>query len=647
MILKDGNIFTREPASSICDENGKLLFYTNAEVIMNAMHDTMPNGKGLGSNTSSTQGALIVPHPGNSNLYYVFTVDFEGNSKGMQYSIVDMSLQGGLGDVTVKNKQLVTPVLEKLTAVHHENGKDIWVLVHGFQNKNFYAYKVGESGIDETPVVTAVGPTYGALAWDKFAAIGNMKFSHCGDYIATSRYGKDTLDLFRFDNSTGIVCDHIAITSPSEFLNFNNTYGIEFSPDDSKLYTGTYQGGQLFQLSLDTYDPVAISNSTIEMGQCNCTTMGDVQLGPDGRIYVAYEHLDFIGVVENPNESAPMAKFTPNAIPIDSSQTLRLSLPDFVQSMVIQPVCSQPQNQAQNFLGNDTIICRGDILRLDANQSGAMYTWNDGSTMSFLDVSDSGDYWVISFLSECKSKSDTIRVDVREGVKPELGTSDTTLCDNDLLELNVTTSGADAYAWEDGSTDSVRQINQSGLYWVEITSGPCKSRDSINVAYVQPINDLELGNDTVLCEGDKINLSINTPGVDIIWEDGQTTSTRSVSSPGVYEATISTACDTVTDQIEVAYSSCECFIHIPNVFRPNNDGLNDYFKPEITCDMGSFEMDIYNRWGEWIHATNDPNTGWDGTYRNSESPLGVYLYIISFEHEGVIFRKSGTFHLME
>ena len=89
----------------------------------------MPNGSGLLGDPSSTQSGIIVPKPGSTTLYYVFTVDASGNGgglNGLNYSLVDMTLDGLKGDVvaTEKNIQLTTPLSEKVTAVGHANGTD-------------------------------------------------------------------------------------------------------------------------------------------------------------------------------------------------------------------------------------------------------------------------------------------------------------------------------------------------------------------------------------------------------------------------------------------------------------------------------------------------------------------------------------------
>lgn len=330
-LISDAEMITREGCASICDENGNLLFYTDGSTIWNANHDTMSNGENLKGNFSASQSCIIIPKPGDKSIYYVFTVTFEGNADGMQVSEVDMKLDGGLGMVTSKNMLLNTPMVEKITAVHHANKKDIWVIAHKFLSNEFVAYLVTDNGIKNTPVVSPSGPIHGVIPLDKLAAIGCMKASHNGDWIATTRFSNDTVALHKFDVTSGKVTEYLPLTSPNQFYNFRNAYGFEFSPDDSKLYFATYQGGQVFQLDMKAGDAKAISNSTSEMGQCGCTQLGSMQLAKDGKIYISSEHVRSLGVITNPNDFMPVANYEVSGFNTGTA-TPRLGLPNFLQS---------------------------------------------------------------------------------------------------------------------------------------------------------------------------------------------------------------------------------------------------------------------------------------------------------------------------
>src|SRR3970282_601325 len=133
--LTDGKLSTNEGCASLSNANGDLLFYTDGTTVWNKNHQVMQNGSGLMGNWSSTQSATIVPKPGSTNLYYVFTLDYEINPNGFRYSIIDINLDGGLGGVTIeKNILIYTPSDEKISIVKHKNGNDFWVVTHGWNS---------------------------------------------------------------------------------------------------------------------------------------------------------------------------------------------------------------------------------------------------------------------------------------------------------------------------------------------------------------------------------------------------------------------------------------------------------------------------------------------------------------------------------
>lgn len=110
----------------------------------------MVNGTALGGHNYCSQGALSVQNPANSQQYYVFALDAAENYLvgGLKYNLVDMTRQGGLGEVIRSRVQVFAVQLtEKLTAVLHANGRDAWILMHGWQTNTFYAYLLTASGL--------------------------------------------------------------------------------------------------------------------------------------------------------------------------------------------------------------------------------------------------------------------------------------------------------------------------------------------------------------------------------------------------------------------------------------------------------------------------------------------------------------------
>src|SRR5688572_14026134 len=139
-ILTNGMMSPWEGCASIADAAGALLFYTDGITVWNKTHAVMANGNGLMGNSSTTQSGVIVKRPGSTTIYYVFTADAQGAPNGLRYSIVDMSLAAGNGSVTVKNTLLFTPTTERITAVRHCNGVDVWIVTHDWNSANFSTY---------------------------------------------------------------------------------------------------------------------------------------------------------------------------------------------------------------------------------------------------------------------------------------------------------------------------------------------------------------------------------------------------------------------------------------------------------------------------------------------------------------------------
>jgi len=333
-----GAMATSEGCSTISDATGALLFYTDGITVWNKTHTVMPNGTGLFGDVSTTQSALIVKKPGSGTLYYIFTLPAEG-SGNLCFSIVDMTLDGGNGDVTTKNTVLNGNVTEKLSAVHNCNGVDIWVLMHEYNNNTFRAFSVTATGVSTTAVSSSVGRVHKDVH-------GQMKFNNTGTRIACSRdtviqaspfNGIANLDLFRFDNATGIVSSPTVIP----LNNWQKSYGIEFSQDNSKVYASYYDinglnGGnsEIIQYNM-TATNVAVTGATVGSTIDPDGILRALQLGPDGKIYVSKSGTPFVCVINAPNAVAAAVNYTDNAINVDPQSLgsmCMLGLPGFVTS---------------------------------------------------------------------------------------------------------------------------------------------------------------------------------------------------------------------------------------------------------------------------------------------------------------------------
>ncbi len=313
-----------EGCSSISDDNGDILFYTNGVTVWNATNSVMPNGSGLYGSNSSTQSSIVVPKPESTTEYYIFTLERDGHHyadcKGFCYSIVDMTLNGGLGDVVSgqKNVEINNPHTEKITAINHSNGTDIWILTHDWGNNDFLAYLMLSTGLNTTPVTSSVGIVHydNSTGWN---SAGYMKASPGGTKVAVNVLGAQTTQVFDFDASTGIVSNAITLSTSR-----HQAYGLEFSPDGTKLYTTAWEHNNILQYNLSLGDEASIVASEIEIGisavsgGSNYSGLGAMQVAPDGNIYVAKDANGiggdvnslngWLGVISNPNDAYTAAK---------------------------------------------------------------------------------------------------------------------------------------------------------------------------------------------------------------------------------------------------------------------------------------------------------------------------------------------------
>jgi gliding motility-associated-like protein len=325
-----------ESASSIADENGQLLFYTNGMTVWNRHHEVMPNGTGLLGDNTTTQ-TLIVQNPGNGTLFYIFTASPQGDGdfapegqRGFRYSVVDISKDGGMGEVIEKNILLSTSTTEKIAAVRHVNGKDVWVVMHEWGNDVFRSYRITEGGISLAPVYSKAGAVHSGPEGESYGwnAIGQMKISPNGERLALAVYVDQLFEVFYFDQITGIIT---LTGSVSLFPEASRLYGIEFSPSGRYLYI-TNSGCEIYQFDLE--GELQKENLEVIVDFPPCPQLSQLQLAIDGKIYVANSQSQKIGVIHEPEKPGEECNYQSNAIeiPIGDGRQCMNGLPNFISS---------------------------------------------------------------------------------------------------------------------------------------------------------------------------------------------------------------------------------------------------------------------------------------------------------------------------
>lgn len=334
--LTDAQVNTEEGCAVISDVNGKMLFYTDGITVWNNKHEKMPNGSGLKGDPSSTSSGVAIPKPKAKNIYYLFSVAATAKADGLTYSVIDMTLDNGLGDVvdTLKNIPMYTPITEKLTAVAHRNGKDVWVIAHKWKSDEFLAYLVTDKGIITTPVISKAGSVHQG---GDLNTQGYMKSNPDGSNIALALEETHELEIFDFDNATGTVSNPINIKVGAGTY----PYGIEFSPDGSVLYVSAAGKGEIHQINLQAGSNEAIQASMTKIGQsANKEWIGALQIANDGKIYFPIYQTSYLGVIHEPNKLGTECKYENNYVELQERKS-SLGLPTFLQNFFTQEVKSE------------------------------------------------------------------------------------------------------------------------------------------------------------------------------------------------------------------------------------------------------------------------------------------------------------------
>lgn len=326
----DGQANALEGCSAISDASGDLIFYTDGRLVWNSSHTQMPNGFGLHGDWSSINAALIVPKPLDANVFYIFTTPANGGHmsgfESFEYSTVDMTLNDGQGDVAEKGVELFSIPTEQLGGIQHCNQQDYWVIAHQDSSSSFRTYLIDENGVDTTPVLSNVGifvPPYSASCWSCYVA--DLDISPTGNKVAATYPNRDTLELFDFDNNTGLLSNPITINLPELF-------SACFSPDGTKLYVSHWSNSAYtlsqFDATASSASELMESETTIKNGILSSTML---QIGPDGKIYSTDGDNEYLSVINYPNLEGLDCSYNTNEVYL-GGQRRYYGLPNFIQS---------------------------------------------------------------------------------------------------------------------------------------------------------------------------------------------------------------------------------------------------------------------------------------------------------------------------
>jgi len=557
-------------ASSYSDNNGNLLFSASSLYVHDRNFQAMPSSDGtqggtflkvaVGARGKPSQSVLCIPYPGHDSLYILFHIYSSGindNQTPLYYSVINMKLRNGLGDVD--RNQLNMPLLGgqnvafKLTAVHHCNKKDIWVIGHLSNSDKYYSLLVTSSGVSASPIYFTGNFVNNGHVWLGFSLNkqGCIKASAAGNRLAAAVFGDDYIELLNFNNATGEGTDprqlHIQFNPADTVYTLGSqisygAWGVDFSPSGNKLYvSSTYEARvyalnpfytNIHQFDVTLPNVTQIQNSQYLVDQVpDGHQAGAIQVASNGKLYVSV--MPGFCDIADPENTGPACNYT--RLSLQTYLINNANLPSYVQSYFQYPVivnnnCTSRaiDFSIKNLLGVNSIQWNfGDPLSGAANISNSL-----APTHNF---SSDGIYKVTIVIQNSNScNPDTLTKLVNAGtLKVNLG-NDTSFCTGDSVALIINVPGGIAN-WNNGETGPSIYVKQAGIYSVIVNFGGCIAYDTIQVSQRnQP--KFTLGNDTIICNNLSVQLSPqpNFPSASYKWSNNAVSSSITASSAGDY-----------------------------------------------------------------------------------------------------------------
>ncbi len=627
-----------EGCASVCNETGALQFYTDGSNFWNRNHALMPNGNRLLPDNiysdvtySTAQATTIVQMPDSADKYIVFSLSNEQSNRPgrLYYTVVDMTMEGGLGNVVASRSVLLMDTLldERMTVV--KSDCSAWLIVHARSSLAYKAYEITNAGINFTPIIS-----YGVISGlgSTFQA-GITKVSP-DKMILASTWVESGVELCSFDIATGMVTNAVQ-------LDAEGYYGACFSPNTTKLYlTGLSDTVIQFDLSLGS--PAAIIASKIVVGSIESGGLGDMKIGPDSNIYIAYggntaptstgNHLAAINMPENAGVSC---QFIPAAVKLQSSTYAMGGLPN---DAVVFP---RDTIFTTRFL---SLTSQSANIPLRARPGFYNYEWDNASTDSVRTVTTCGKYWCVYKETPCKVFIDSFNVNYQWQI--EVSKIDSS-CNNNRFVINSSDTMPYNYTWRSVDGDIIKKSTNktngdsllnpaTGSYDVVIESiNGCDTTIPFHMMQLPSVLLNGVTPDTIIAYGDSIRLQA-AGAIDYLWSPTQWLNDPLVADPiaspkepvvyMVVGSNTEGCTDTAYVNINIDYTMYE---FIPSAFSPNGDGRNERFKVINLRYQELQDMKIFNRWGKLIFQVSGNNPGWDGTYNGKLQDVGNYFYVIT------------------
>ena len=185
-------------------------------------------------------------------------------------------------------------------------------------------------------------------------------------------------------------------------------------------------------------------------------------------------------------------------------------------------------------------------------------------------------------------------------------------------------------------------VYRAGKYAVTATVGQCVYTDTLNVKFDDSLR-VSMIKDTTLCNGEDFLLEVKGNADMYAWQDSSHSTAYRPMQSGIYTVVAGNGCGKDTLMATVDFTACACQLWLPNAFTPDGDGRNDSFRPLHACEMSDFQMNIYDRYGELVFRSLNIDAAWDGTFHGSKVSSGTYVWMVHYFNTATkqpVFRKG-------
>lgn len=466
--------------------------------------------------------------------------------------------------------------------------------------------------------------------------------------------------------------DRIGVKFSDELYNFNST-AIPFAADlespENRFYDkiGIWDKVQMTYRARGGEEYITIGNFR-EIGGSTNTRLVGAPFG-DWRDETSYYYIDDVSVEKIPAHFANINLGNDSILCDTSGFTKTLSVPDIYDSIHWNTgestfqitVNTLGKYSATTYIGgcevrdtiefslfsgnvfnplNDLEYCESDApIQVTASSGFDSYQWSTGSSSASIEISQSGIYGITAS-DQCNVYVDSFELLLKPNpLVPE--TFDTTLCENDRSVY--ATAAGNNLKWYFSREDSIPLSSAPEIttetpgtqnYFVSQTVNNCESEKAIYTAIINLLPRLDLATDSAYCIGEMARLEAGKESdYNYVWSTGDSTPYIEIRESGTYGSTVSNACGSINESVEIKFVPCENCVYVPNAFTPNGDQVNDVFRAYSPCPLRQFRMQIFNRWGEVVFESQEIGKGWDGNNNGTKSEDGVYVYRISYIYE--------------